>query len=74
MATTTQPTTGTNATPTLETAAAHRLAISCLLIAMSEMNGADCDLDKAYEYAEKAMERIGNLRILQAFPRIGGAA
>ena len=74
MATATQPTTGTHATPTPETVAAYRLAMSCLLIATMEMNGADCDLDKAYEYAEKAMERIGNLRIPQAFPGVGGAA
>jgi hypothetical protein len=57
-----------------EAANAKRLAISCLLIATSELNSLDVDLDKAYEWAEKAVERIGSLRILQAFPRLGGAA
>ena len=69
MVTTTQPTMGTNATATPETAMEHRHAISCLLISTMEMNGADCDLDKAYEFAEKAMERIGNLRILTTLGR-----
>lgn len=63
-----------NTTAVFEAATMQRLAMSCLLIATMELNGADCDLDKAYEFAEKAMVRIGNLRILQAFPSIGGAA
>jgi hypothetical protein len=58
----------------VEAVNAKRLAMPCLLIAMSELNSLDVDLDKAYEWAEKAVERIGNLRILQAFPCIGGAA
>ena len=57
-----------------EAANAKRLAMACLLIAVSELNSLEVDLDKAYEWAEKAVERIGNLRILQAFPGIGGAA
>ena len=54
----------------LEAANAKRLAMSCLLIATSELNSREVDLDKAYEWAEKAVERIGN----QAFPSVGGAA
>ena len=57
-----------------EAANAKRLAMSCLMIATSELNSLDVDLDKAYEWAEKAVERIGNLRVLQAFPCVVGAA
>lgn len=57
-----------------EAANAKRLAQSCLLIAMSELNSLAPDFDQAFEWAEKAVERIGNLRIVQAFPSVGGAA
>jgi hypothetical protein len=57
-----------------EMANAKRLAMSCLLIAVSELNSLEVDLDKAHEWAEKAVDRIGNLRISHACPGVGGAA
>ncbi len=66
--------TPTDTIAAFEAANAKRLAMSCLLIAVSELNSLEVDLDNAYEWAEKAVERIGSLRILQAFPGIVGAA